>query len=56
VFGNLAGISTDGLPQYLFYLAGITAWNYFSDCLIRLPLFFELNPTEVISKILAYES
>jgi dTDP-4-amino-4,6-dideoxygalactose transaminase len=30
--------------------------DYFSDCLIRLPLFFELNPTEVISKILAYES
>ena len=33
VFGNLAGISTDGLPQYLFYLSGITAWNYFADCL-----------------------
>jgi dTDP-4-amino-4,6-dideoxygalactose transaminase len=30
--------------------------DYFSDCLLRLPLFFELNPTEVISKILAYES
>ncbi len=27
VFGNLAGLSTDGLPQPLFYMAGITAWN-----------------------------
>src|SRR4249920_3829755 len=31
IFGRLAGISTDGLPQPLFYLAGITAWNYFAD-------------------------
>ncbi|KQR72698.1 ABC transporter permease [Pedobacter sp. Leaf176] len=33
IFGNLAGISTDGLPKPLFYMAGITAWNYFADCL-----------------------
>ena len=33
IFGNLAGLSTDGLPQPLFYMAGITAWNYFADCL-----------------------
>jgi lipopolysaccharide transport system permease protein len=31
VFGGLAGISTDGIPQALFYLSGITLWNYFSD-------------------------
>ena len=30
VFGGLAGISTDGMPQPLFYMAGITLWNYFS--------------------------
>lgn len=35
VFGNLAGISTDGIPQPLFYLSGIIIWNYFSDCLTR---------------------
>ena len=35
VFGNLAGISTDGLPKQLFYLTGITSWNYFSDCLTK---------------------
>lgn len=32
VFGNLAGISTDGMPQPLFYMAGILLWTYFSDC------------------------
>ena len=32
VFGGLAGISTDGVPQPLFYLSGITLWNYFSSC------------------------
>nr|WP_321410877.1 ABC transporter permease [uncultured Carboxylicivirga sp.] len=31
VFGNIAKISTDGTPQALFYLAGITIWNYFSE-------------------------
>ncbi|MCR5464858.1 MAG: ABC transporter permease [Bacteroidales bacterium] len=32
VFGGLAGISTDGAPQPLFYLSGIMLWNYFSEC------------------------
>ncbi|GHB31453.1 ABC transporter permease [Mongoliitalea lutea] len=31
IFGNLAGISTDGVPQILFYLAGVTIWNYFNE-------------------------
>lgn len=31
VFGGLAGISTDGVPQPLFYLSGIMFWNYFSE-------------------------
>ena len=43
VFGNLAGISTDGLPQELFYLAGITSWNYFSDCLTKTSTVFKDN-------------
>lgn len=33
VFGGIAKISTDGMPQPLFYLAGICFWQYFSDCL-----------------------
>ncbi len=43
VFGNLAGISTDGLPQYLFYLSGITAWAYFADCLTKTSTVFRDN-------------
>ena len=35
VFGGIAKISTDGLPQPLFYLAGISFWQYFSDCLTQ---------------------
>ena len=31
IFGNLAGISTDGVPQPLFYMSGIMLWNYFSE-------------------------
>lgn len=33
VFGNIAKLSTDGAPKILFYMAGITLWNYFSSCL-----------------------
>ena len=33
VFGGIAGMSTDGIPQILFYLAGNVCWFYFSDCL-----------------------
>jgi lipopolysaccharide transport system permease protein len=43
VFGNLAAIPTDGLPQPLFYLAGITAWNYFADCLTKTSSVFSAN-------------
>ncbi len=35
VFGGLAGIPTDGIPQPLFYLSGICLWNYFSESLIK---------------------
>lgn len=43
VFGNLAGLSTDGIPQPLFYLTGITAWTYFSDCLTKTSRVFQDN-------------
>ena len=33
VFGGIAGIGTDGIPQPLFYLTGTCMWQYFSDCL-----------------------
>lgn len=33
VFGGIAGIPTDGIPQPLFYLSGVCIWQYFADCL-----------------------
>jgi lipopolysaccharide transport system permease protein len=33
IFGKVAKIPTDGLPQPLFYMAGVVAWSYFSGCL-----------------------
>lgn len=33
VFGGIAGIPTDGVPQPLFYLGGVCMWQYFADCL-----------------------
>jgi len=33
VFGNIANLPTDGLPDFLFYLSGTVVWSYFADCL-----------------------
>lgn len=35
VFGNIAALSTDGLPQFLFYMAGVVIWTYFSSSLTK---------------------
>ena len=35
IFGQLASIPTDGLPQVLFYMCGISTWNYFSECFTK---------------------
>ncbi|MEN9345319.1 MAG: hypothetical protein RLZZ60_788 [Bacteroidota bacterium] len=43
VFGQLAGLSSDGLPQMLFYLSGVTAWNYFADCINKTSTVFKDN-------------
>jgi lipopolysaccharide transport system permease protein len=43
IFGSVAGISTDGLPKPLFYLAGVVTWNYFSDCFIKTSSVFRDN-------------
>ncbi|OMP31799.1 ABC transporter permease [Mangrovimonas sp. DI 80] len=31
IFNRIARISTDGIPPVLFYLSGVTIWNYFSE-------------------------
>jgi lipopolysaccharide transport system permease protein len=50
VFGKMAGISTDGLPAPLFYMTGITAWNYFSECLTKTSSVFRDN-SQVFGKV-----
>lgn len=50
VFGGIAGIPTDGLPQPLFYMAGILCWNYYSDCMGRSSGTFASN-AGVFSKV-----
>ena len=43
LFGQVAKLSTDGLPQIAFYLAGITIWNYFSEALTKTATVFKDN-------------
>lgn len=43
IFGNLAGLSTDGVPQLLFYLSGVTIWNYFNETLTQTSKTFTEN-------------
>ncbi len=43
IFGNFAQISTDGMPKIIFYMAGITMWNYFADCLNKTSNTFVVN-------------
>lgn len=33
VFGNIAGLPTDGAPKFMFYMCGNVLWTYFSSCL-----------------------
>lgn len=43
IFGKFAGFSTDGLPKPLFYLVGITVWNYFAETLNKTSTVFRDN-------------
>ena len=43
VFGNIANISTDGMPQIVFYMLGTTVWTYFSSCLTKTSSTFTAN-------------
>lgn len=43
IFGNIAQLSTDGLPPFLFYLAGNTVWTYFSTSLTNTSNTFTSN-------------
>lgn len=43
VFNNIASIPTNGIPPFLFNLAGITSWNYFKECLVNTSDTFKKN-------------
>ncbi len=50
VFGGLAGISTDGVPQPLFYMSGILLWNYFNSAFMVSSNVFTAN-SSVFGKV-----
>jgi lipopolysaccharide transport system permease protein len=43
IFGNIAKLSTEGLPKILFYMSGVAAWSYFADCLMKTSETFNAN-------------
>lgn len=43
IFGTIAGLSTDGIPMMVFYMSGVTLWNYFSECLNKTSTVFKDN-------------
>lgn len=50
VFGRVAKLPTDSLPPVLFYMAGITCWNYFAECLNRSAGTF-INNASIFGKV-----
>lgn len=50
VFGGIAGIPTEGVPQPLFYLGGVCMWQYFSDCLTKTSNTF-VNNASIFGKV-----
>jgi lipopolysaccharide transport system permease protein len=50
IFGKLAKIPTDGLPPFLFYMAGTVAWGYFATCLTQTSNTFVTN-REIFGKV-----
>ncbi len=43
IFGNIARLPTDGLPQFLFYMSGTVIWTYFATCLTKTSTTFIAN-------------
>lgn len=43
IFGNVAKLPTDGLPQFLFYMSGTVIWSYFAGCLTSTSSTFTSN-------------
>jgi lipopolysaccharide transport system permease protein len=43
IFGKIANLPTDGLPQFLFYMSGTVIWSYFAACLTKTATTFTGN-------------
>ena len=43
IFSNIAHISTDGIPPFLFYMAGTVGWTYFASCMTQTSHTFIIN-------------
>lgn len=43
IFGKIAKLPTDGIPNFLFYMSGVVVWNYFADCITRTSQTFNAN-------------
>ncbi|HJD21551.1 MAG TPA: ABC transporter permease [Candidatus Gemmiger faecigallinarum] len=50
VFGGIAGLSTDGTPSFLFYMAGNTVWTFFASCINNTANTFVAN-SQVFGKV-----
>jgi hypothetical protein len=50
VFGRMGKFTTDHLPHFLFYMGGLAAWNYFSDCVNTTAYTFTKN-AQVFGKV-----
>lgn len=50
MFGVIAGLSTDGVPQTLFYLAGSALWGFFAACINKISATFTTN-SAIFSKV-----
>lgn len=50
IFGGIAKLSTDSIPPFLFYMSGVVAWSYFSDCLTKSAGTFTTN-AGIFSKV-----
>jgi lipopolysaccharide transport system permease protein len=50
IFGNIAKLPTDGLPQFLFYMSGTVIWTYFADCFTKTSNTF-INNANLFGKV-----
>lgn len=50
IFGNIASLPTDGLPQFLFYMSGNVIWSYFAECINKTSQTF-VNNANLFGKV-----